>query len=121
MHPMDIVLCKFGAASYPNLHSSCLDFYTYLLAFLTSFHYSVVVMIWDTLLRFEVSPHWLAPNGWRVLVSLLILTHLEDINLVLEELVFLYEFSSDDMNFTFVARDSDHFLLTTKSEEYAVG
>lgn len=66
---------------------------------------------------FGIPSYPLAPNGWLVLVTLLVLNRLLQIDLGLKELSHLYEFHANDNSFSFHVRDPHCYLVTTVLEE----
>lgn len=95
LHPKDIALFRCTKANYLTDPTSRRGLYIQPLAFQVGFYYSIVTLIWSIVLRFRVAPYCLAPNGWRVLVSLPIFNYILGINLGLEELAYLYKLRTD--------------------------
>lgn len=78
-------------------------------------------LIWKILLHFTMTPHWPAPNGWRILPFLSVLNHILGINLGLKEFVFLYEFRSDHEFISFSTRDRCCFFVTAVPAKKKLG
>lgn len=121
LHHTNVALFWANRATYPTDAIFCQGFYNYPLAFLVWLYYLVVPLIWAILLHLTVAPYQLSLDGRRVLASLIVLSHILDISIGLEELAYLYELRNKGKTFSFVAHDCGQFLVMIIAEDEEEG